>query len=158
VRNPAHVQRYSNLVVQWIDHHNPDLILFDTDGQELNRIDMTRLSSTAAMHKLMVLLGMNELCQDDHSSCESWAGSGECLNNPVFMKDSCRKSCGSCSENATVVDSSQAGGCRDVGLRRDCEYWSTMGECTGNEGWMREKCARACGFCSDGAEEPKDEL
>jgi hypothetical protein len=35
-------------------------------------------------------------------------------------------------------------------LRRpesDCEYWSTMGECTKNVEFMRSGCARSCGFC-----------
>ena len=29
----------------------------------------------------------------------------------------------------------------------DCEYWSTMGECTKNEAFMKGGCARSCGFC-----------
>jgi len=154
VRNPLHVARYGNLEVKWIDHHNPDLVLFDSSNSEVHRVDMTRLTSTASMHKLMVLLGLTEVCHDANSSCETWAANGECARNPVFMKESCRKSCKSCPEGSKVVNEPL---CRDVGNWKDCEYWSTMGECSNNENWMREQCARSCGFCSND-DEPKDEL
>jgi len=60
----VHVERYRNLEVKWIDHHNPDLVLFDAAEQEMQRIDLTRLTSIASMHKLMVLLGLDEICAD----------------------------------------------------------------------------------------------
>lgn len=61
MRSPQHVARYSNLRVQFIDHHNPDLVLLDKLGAEIHRIDLTRLSTTRSMHKLMVLLGLQEV-------------------------------------------------------------------------------------------------
>ncbi|XP_078598036.1 uncharacterized protein LOC144874087 [Branchiostoma floridae x Branchiostoma japonicum] len=38
-------------------------------------------------------------CPDSDSNCPSWARSGECDNNPRFMLNSCRLSCGVCFPN-----------------------------------------------------------
>ena len=46
------------------------------------------------------------------------------------------------------------GACSDKAALRDCEYWSTYGDCEDNAGFMRENCARSCGVCT----ENKDEL
>ena len=35
-------------------------------------------------------------CKDNDDNCASWAASGECDNNPSFMKATCRVSCDSC--------------------------------------------------------------
>lgn len=150
------MDRYDNLKVVYIDHHNPDLVLIDRGGKELNRIDLTRLSSTASMHKLMVLLGLDEICMDTNEQCGSWASNGECTKNPQFMNDSCRRSCGLCSQGASISDELP---CRDTGSREDCEYWSTMGECQANEAFMRGQCQRSCRFCErENLTETKDEL
>lgn len=163
MRSDHHVSRYSNLEVKYIDHHNPDLILLDEQGGELHRIDLTRLSSTASMHKLMLLLGLQEVCQDSTTACTAWMESGECARNPVYMNQACRRACGQCSEGAHMAEP----GCSDAAGRRDCEYWSTMGECTSNPSYMSEQCARSCGFCTvsqpavnemDDEDEMKDEL
>ena len=159
--NPKHVARYSNLKVRYIDHHNPDLVLYDASDAELQRIDLTRLSSTASMHRLMVLLGLAEVCAENNGSCANWAAQGECVSNPSFMLEECRLSCDACGEGAKKAE---AMACRDYAAPRDCEYWSTMGECDGsNEAWMKEQCPRSCGHCTDmatgvGDEGDKDEL
>lgn len=145
MRSPAHVSRYSNLEVNYIDHHNPDLVLLDTAGKELHRIDLTRLSSVASMHKLMTLLGLEELCRDENGSCTSWASSGECTRNPSFMLENCRVSCNVCTAGAKVVSTAP---CADSAPPHDCEYWTTMGECTTNPAYMKEQCARSCNYCT----------
>ena len=38
--------------------------------------------------------------------------------------------------------------CTNSAPESDCEYWSTMGECTRNEAFMKTGCARSCGFCT----------
>lgn len=144
MRTSSHVARYSNLKVKYIDHHNPDLVLLDADDKELHRIDMTRLSSTASMHKLMTLLGLKEICRNENGSCDSWASSGECERNPSFMQSECRRSCKLCGEGAEMVDGVP---CRDAAAAHECEYWSTMGECDTNPAFMKEQCARSCGHC-----------
>ena len=40
MREPGHADRYTNLEVAYINHHNPDLILFDREGAEIQRIDL----------------------------------------------------------------------------------------------------------------------
>ena len=37
-----------------------------------------------------------ELCMDSNEECQSWASQMECKNNPKFMLENCRKSCGTC--------------------------------------------------------------
>ena len=59
MRDRAHVERYTNLKVKYIDHHNPDLVLLAKDGSETHRVDLTRLSSTHSIHKLCQLLGLS---------------------------------------------------------------------------------------------------
>ena len=161
VREDGQADRYADLNINYVNHHNPDLILFDKQNTELHRIDLTRLRTSESMHKLMLLLGLKELCQNTNPSCEDWAASGECGNNPAFMSASCRKSCGLCGENATMVEEAK---CRDLSPAHDCQYWSTMGQCTENVEFMRANCAKSCGVCGAAAaeEEPdifgKDEL
>ena len=40
------------------------------------------------------------LCYDDRPTrCRKWGASGECQNNPDFMRVTCRKTCGACVES-----------------------------------------------------------
>ena len=103
MRDDGQADRYTNLKVRYVDHHNPDLILFDKASKETHRIDLTRLSSRESLHKLMVLLGLKEKCGDQNGGCPDWAKQGECANNPEFMGVKCRKYCNLCSEGARVV-------------------------------------------------------
>ena len=105
--------RYPSLSVHYVDHHNPDLLLFDNAGDEMSRIDLTRLKTTAnvhrrpyrldqlepltltlalaltlaltQVHKLLSLLGVREVCHDDNVDCPNWASSGQCDVNPAYM-------------------------------------------------------------------------
>ena len=146
VRDTGHADRYRDLRIQYIDHHNPDLFLFGDDDEELNRIDLTRLKTTKNIHKLLSMLGMRETCHDLNNECDAWAKSGQCQANPDFMLQSCRKSCGSCAKEAVNDDSKPP--CVNTHADHDCEYWSTMGECNKNEAFMKSGCARSCGFCT----------
>ena len=143
----GHAERYPNLKVNYIDHHNPDLFLFDADGEEMNRIDLTRVKTLNNMHKLMKLLGMRETCRDDNASCDEWAKGGQCAANPAFMHESCRRACGICSSDGAADAEGSGVLCVNTAAEHDCEYWSTLGECTKNEAFMRGGCARSCGFC-----------
>lgn len=51
--------------------------------------------------------GKNEqvLCTDDHENCGGWADMGECEDNPKYMRESCKKSCGVCRSAATATAS-----------------------------------------------------
>jgi len=155
VREDGQADRYSNLRINYVDHHNPDLILFDERNNELHRIDLTRLRTLESMHKLMVLLGLREICRDVNPTCAEWAASGECENNYVYMTHACRKACNVCGVNATTED---VPACRDVSLEHDCQYWSTMGQCDENPGFMRVNCAKSCGICTTVAGMNEDAL
>ena len=39
-------------------------------------------------------------CEDTNSSCESWAKSGKCNQNPAYMRKNCMLSCGLCRKCA----------------------------------------------------------
>ena len=145
MRDTGHADRYPALTINYINHHNPDLFLFDDAGEEMQLIDLTRLKTTKNIHKLLRMLGMRELCRDLDPSCPNWAKSGQCDANPDFMLQSCRKSCNTCAEND--VPDEDGPPCVNTAAEHDCEYWSTMGECTKNEAFMKTGCAKACGFC-----------
>lgn len=162
VRDKGHVDRYRGLKVNYIDHHNPDLVIFDADNEEVQRIDLTRIRTLSNIHKVCKLLGMKELCSDSNRECKTWASHGQCEANPGFMLESCRLSCRQCGDNAEIDNGVQ---CRNSATDSDCEYWSTMGECDANREFMHTNCQRSCGVCtvenpSDGEEDDefKDEL
>jgi len=111
----------------------------------MQRIDLTRLRTTANIHKLLQMLGMPENCHDNDSQCPTWKAQGECERNPTFMLQACRLSCGTCQKkNSTDNDTA----CVNTSPDHDCEYWSTMGECTANEVFMSKACAKSCGVCT----------
>ena len=123
-------------------------MLLDAAGGELQRIDLTRLSSASSVRKLLRLLGFREACADTQEDCATWAAKGECDVNPAFMHESCRKSCRQCT--ATAADDAS---CHD--RNKDCAYWAANGECDSNPAFMTGECPKACGRCGGGA---KDEL
>ena len=125
MRDPGQADRYAKLSVKYENHHNPDLLLFDADGEEMQRIDLTRLKTTRNIHKLLHMLGMKETCRDLNSDCASWAKGGQCNANPDYMLRDCRKACGACTQDAADDDDGTA--CTNSAPDRDCEYWSTMG-------------------------------
>ena len=69
-------------------------------------------------------------CVDEEAECRSWAESGECENNSIFMLASCRQSCGKCpvSFSASCVDQSSF-----------CGEWAAIGECL-------ELCSKSAGL------------
>lgn len=144
MRDRGHADRYTDLTINYVFHHNPDLILFDADGEELQRIDLTRLKTTQNIHKLMKMLGMRETCENHSEECAGWAATGQCSENANYMHLSCRKACGLCGSNDPGNASES---CVNDSPDRDCQYWSTMGECVKNEAFMSTACARSCGIC-----------
>ena len=44
MRDTGQADRYKDLEINYIDHHNPDLVLFDGSGEEVQRIDLTRIA------------------------------------------------------------------------------------------------------------------
>ncbi|XP_069122601.1 GLIPR1-like protein 1 isoform X1 [Argopecten irradians] len=86
-----------------------------------------------------------ELCEDNKSSCQTWATIGECSKNPVYMRKNCRKACGECrgtDESSECVDKN-----------RSCATWASTGECRKNKAWMLPNCPKSCRVCTDGGDE-----
>jgi len=52
IKEPGHADTYKGLKVNFIPHHNPDLVFFDQHGQELERLDLGRFTSDQ-IHDLM---------------------------------------------------------------------------------------------------------
>ena len=131
MRDTGHADRYPALTINYINHHNPTSSSLTTlwRGDAANRSDASK--TTKNIHKLLRMLGMRELCRDLDPSCPNWAKSGQCDANPDFMLQSCRKSCNTCAEND--VPDEDGPPCVNTAAEHDCEYWSTMGECTKNE-------------------------
>jgi len=56
IKEPGHADTYKGLKVNFIPHHNPDLVFFDKHGKELERLDLGGYSSDQ-IHDLMVSKG-----------------------------------------------------------------------------------------------------
>jgi len=82
-------------------------------------------------------------CTNSDSRCEGWAAEGECDANPIWMKENCKKACGTCDGNG-------GGGSECTNSDSNCESWAAQGECDANPIWMKENCKKACGTCDDG--------
>lgn len=52
IKEPGHADTYAGLKVNFIPHHNPDLVFFNEHGEEKERLDLGRYS-TEQIHKLM---------------------------------------------------------------------------------------------------------
>jgi thiol-disulfide isomerase/thioredoxin len=102
-------------------------------------------------------------CGDDDEGCMNWAAAGECDANPLFMRQTCRKSCGvppcprvvlpkkedypmnlESMERAQLSPADQAPqpcGDDDEG----CASWAANGECDVNTAFMHHRCRKSCG-------------
>mmetsp|Transcript_15187 Transcript_15187/g.32955 ORF Transcript_15187/g.32955 Transcript_15187/m.32955 type:complete len:526 (-) Transcript_15187:286-1863(-) len=90
-----------------------------------------------------------EECTDHDAECNTLAESGECENNPGYMKYECAVSCGACEEfdaaYEALRDGTGDGPCTDK--YRECKNWGAMGECGFNPKFMLVQCERSCMIC-----------
>jgi len=91
-------------------------------------------------------------CEDQHSMCSTWAGSGECDANPYYMHAECPVSCDVCDDrqHPPFPPSPPAvppGGCTDFHI--SCSSWASAGECEINPDYMLVNCELSCGICED---------
>eukprot|EP01031_Cornospumella_fuschlensis_P033381 gene33382-40385_t len=56
VKQPGHADAYHNLKVTFIAGRNPDLFIRDDDGHEIEKIDLSNMS-TDQIHDLLVAKG-----------------------------------------------------------------------------------------------------
>lgn len=52
IKEPGHADTYRGLKVNFIPHHNPDLVFFDEHGKEIERLDLGRYNCDQ-IHELM---------------------------------------------------------------------------------------------------------
>ena len=56
----------------------------------------TKWIHVGAFHKNGGITATPDGCSDDHALCGEWADADECTRNPVYMRETCRLSCGLC--------------------------------------------------------------
>ena len=76
-------------------------------------------------------------CSDDHESCGDFALRGECLANPDWMHENCRRSCGLCSLDEIDDDED----CND--MHSNCPTWASRMECFTNPAYMSRACPKS---------------
>lgn len=110
-------------------------------------------------------------CVDKKFSCTRWAEDGDCEKDRNYMLINCPRTCRFCDKNEkniriairTTVQPSTArptvtnrpavtarpvvttGTCENK--KRGCTLYASIGFCESDEEYMRQNCAKACGFC-----------
>jgi len=82
---------------------------------------------------------MGPSCVDKHASCSTWAASGECTKNTLWMVAEC---CKSCMNPPDTVPVTQAPKCENK--HASCVTWACAGECVANPTYMKPNCCKAC--------------
>lgn len=59
IKEPGHADTYAGLKVNFIPHHNPDLVFFNEHGEEKERLDLGQYD-TEQIHKLMEKKGFKK--------------------------------------------------------------------------------------------------
>jgi len=103
--------------------------------------------SSAEISEVRVVPVLSPDCQDNHDSCEGWASTGECCNNPGYMLSNCANSCGQCGDKPDLSCA-----CKDK--NKDCNAWAADGECCKNPDYMLENCPESCSQCGEINEVP----
>lgn len=75
-----------------------------------------------------------QACQDNHSSCPSWAKSGVCNTNPTYALKECKFSCKNCKQVCTDQHTL-------------CQLWSKSNHCNTNSAYMMRFCQKSCQVC-----------
>ncbi|XP_068228214.1 zinc metalloproteinase nas-13-like isoform X2 [Palaemon carinicauda] len=78
-----------------------------------------------------------DTCEDSDKFCETWAGTGECEKNPVWMGANCKKACSLCGNASTACKNGH----------RHCKAWAKTGECQANPTYMSKYCKKSCKLC-----------
>ncbi|CAJ0937455.1 unnamed protein product, partial [Mesorhabditis belari] len=124
---------------------------------------LTTAVSTSQVCTNVGRLGQPKLiyCADRHFSCVSWAQSGECLNNPIWMAENCRRSCNQCQQTrATACRNPQVfakpapgtikcnGSTECYNKNACCPYWASRSVCKRKPEFMNCNCRVSCGLCT----------
>ena len=91
--------KFKNVTVTYIHGKNPELIVYDDFEKELTRYDLRNYATAFAIRELLKQyfdLRNEDDCTDSNLYCEDWAREGECEKNKLYMRLSCKYSCGEC--------------------------------------------------------------
>jgi hypothetical protein len=55
-----HARSYENVFVDFIPHHNPDLVLKDKNDKEVARLNLEEYNDVKALHRLFVQFGFKK--------------------------------------------------------------------------------------------------
>ena len=126
---------------------------------------MRRVAGAAQRWKRRALDAVNNTraalnCQDNDSSCQDWARSGECERNAAFMNTSCARACNLCeglslSRLTTSWKPKPGVSCED--RSSFCGQWAAVGECDSNPNYMRTQCPVTCHLCQSAKCHDEDE-
>lgn len=59
IKDPGHADTYKGLKVNFIPHHNPDLVFFNEHGEEVERLDLGPYTCDG-LHELMQSKGFEK--------------------------------------------------------------------------------------------------
>jgi hypothetical protein len=88
------------------------------------------------------------ICNDSNIYCSNWSKYNECIANPVYMLNYCKKSCDTCNINSFNIDKIikiYSNMCID--LNNNCINWTMQGECQKNPNYMLARCKKSCKVC-----------
>lgn len=109
----------------------------------------------------------NTNCVNKKLRCMLYAGIGFCESDQSYMRENCAKACGFCQPtttpyshrrkptgSTTTVESStpvtpDSEECENQ-FEYTCGLWAKQGDCDTRADYMKQKCAKACGFCNSG--------
>jgi len=80
--------------MNWIPHHNPDLIINKNE-----RIDLTMYKTKEELHTFLQSRGFTNISprhqypKDKNENCKKWASEGQCRRNKMYMTEYCLYSC-----------------------------------------------------------------
>jgi uncharacterized protein YjbI with pentapeptide repeats len=88
------------------------------------------------------------ICNDTNIYCSNWSKYNECIANPIYMLNYCKKSCETCNISSSNIDKIikiYSNMCID--LNNNCVNWTIQGECQKNPSYMLERCKKSCKVC-----------
>ena len=75
---------------------------------------------------------------DKFDQCATWASTGECAINPVFMLENCAHACVAAPKPTKTTEQLKAQ------IRTECAGYANVGECSRNPAFMLKTCRAEC--------------
>ena len=139
-----------NINISYINNICNDTHLNNTNINNTN-INNTNINNTNLNYTNINntnLNNTNNICNDSNIYCSNWSKYNECIANPIYMLNNCKKSCDTCNLNSSNIDKLAkiySNICID--LNNMCINWTMQGECQKNPMYMLERCKKSCKVC-----------